>query len=318
LSLTQEGILIYTPTEIGQLRRAIGEVSFLDEPKARSMSDAVASGRCPPDLAPFWEMAEAAPTLWQKLGRDELVETYSIYGFFPGIYEMVYLPDSPAGIAFDGRTRGRVALVRGPEKGLVVKPWQSRREGEIAGIAADLGVGPRQYPSLPGFLTEELCPGVFFTELPPEGLDDARSFQLGRTLGEMLARLHSRRIYYNDATISDPEGRSHLLVSSDGRCRLIDFGVSVLLDHHPRLTGEEVYNCARTLPMFRIMSGMGLDQQGWESFLRDYGRTLAATPVEEIMARDRRFAEEGLAMAAQRLGEGIVGPFRRGFSATFA
>ena len=302
------------------------------------MSDAVAAGRCPPDLAPFWELADAAPALWQKLARDELVETCSVYGFFPGIYEMVYLAASPAEITFDGRTRGRVALVRGPdpaepspasasqpwpgqgdglEQGLVVKPWQSRREGEIAAIAADLGVGPRQYPSLPGFLTEELCPGVFFTELSPAELDDARLFQLGRTLGDMLARLHSRRIYYNDATLSDPEGRSHLLVSPEGRCRLIDFGVSVLLDHHPRLTGEEVYNCARTLPMFRLMSGMGLDQQGWDSFLRDYARTLAATPVEEIMGRDRRFTEEGLSMAAQRLGEGIVGPFRRGLAETY-
>ena len=282
------------------------------------MSEAVAAGRCPPDLAPFWELAETAPVLWQKLARDELVGIYSIYGFFPGIYEMVYLAESPAAIAFDGRSRGRVALVRGPERELVVKPWQSYREGEIAAIAADLDVGPRQYPSLPGFLTEELCPGVFFTELPPAELDDARLFQVGRALGEMLARLHSRRIYYNDATLSDPEGRSHLLVSPDGWCRLIDFGVSVLLDRHPRLTGEEVYNCACTLPMFRLMSGMGLDRRGWESFLRDYGRTLAATPVEEVMERDRRFAEEGLSMAAQRLGEGIIGPFRRGFSETYA
>ena len=89
------------------------------------------------------------------------------------------------------------------------------------------------------------------------------------------------------------------------------------LDRYPRLTGEEVYNCARTLPMFRLLSSMGLDRQGWDDFLAQYGRSVAATPVEEIMARDWRFTEEGLGMAAQRLGQGIVVPFRRGLAETY-
>jgi hypothetical protein len=36
-------------------------------------------------------------------------------------------------------------------------------------------------------------------------------YQLGRILGDMLARLHANQIFYNDATLSDPSGRSHLL-----------------------------------------------------------------------------------------------------------
>ena len=281
------------------------------------MSEAVAAGQCSPSLAPFWKLATDAPGLWGKLSQDKRCETYSVYGFFPGVYELVYGSDDPPAISFSGRTRGRVALIQGAGQGLVVKPFQSQREGEIAGTAGYLGIGPRQHPSIPGFLTEELCIGDFFTELPPQRLDDTALFQLGRTLGHMLARLHSRKIYYNDATISDPEGRSHLLVSSDGECRLIDFGVSVLLDRHPRLTGEEVYNWARTLPMFRLLSGMSLDRQGWHDFLAQYGKSVAATPVEEIMARDWRFAEEGLGMAAQGLGEGIAAPFRRGLVETY-
>ena len=219
---------VYDQQEIELLRSVIAGLAFLDDAAARSMSEAVAAGQCSPSLAPFWELATSAPDLWRKLARDQRLDTYSIYGFFPGVYELVYQGDDLSTLEFSGRTRGRVALIRGEGRGLVVKPLQSGREGEIARIAGDLAIGPRQYPSIPGFLTEELCAGEFFTELPPERLDDAALSQLGRNLGHMLVRLHSRKIYYNDATISDPEGRSHLLVSPDGKCRLIDFGVSVL------------------------------------------------------------------------------------------
>ncbi len=229
---------------------------------------------------------------------------------------MIYQREEPAALSFDGRTRGQVAIIQGPHRSLVIKPVQSQREAEIAAIAGQLGVGPQQYITVEGFLTEEFIPGKFFTELPPEQANSTTMYQIGRSLGNMLCRLHASQIYYNDSTLSDPNGRSHLLLS-DGHCRLIDFGISLLLDRHPRLDAEEAYNFARTLPMFSLFTRMGGEAQGLAQLVGRYQRRLAATSVDEIMARDLRFTEEGLRMASRYLGNHIVDPFNRGFTETY-
>ena len=266
-------------------------------------------------------------------------------------------------MTFDGRTRGRVAIFRFQEPsenpGLVVKPLQSRREGEIAQLAGAAQVGPTQYPSLAGFITEEFVPGVFFTDLATKRIadggngnadndndNDAIMYRIGRNLGGMLARLHRQQIYYNDATLSDPAGRSHLIVPPDWAvnasgnapggnvgsdinqsdaandnaeygCRLIDFGVSLRLDNHPRLEPEEVYNFVRTLPEFRLFSGMGLGGPELGRFLEQYRQRLAGVSKEAILNRDLRFVDEGLRLAARRLGDSIQAPFRAGFGEAY-
>ena len=272
-------------------------------------------------------------------------------------------------MTFDGRTRGRVAIFRFQEPsenpGLVVKPLQSRREGEIAQLAGAAQVGPTQYPSLAGFITEEFIPGVFFTDLAAKQIADAGNgngnstadadaimYRIGRNLGGMLARLHRQQIYYNDATLSDPAGRSHLIVPPDWAanaggnapggnvgsdrsnrsqsdagnaanynaeygCRLIDFGVSLRLDNHPRLEPEEVYNFVRTLPEFRLFSGMGLGGPELGRFLEQYRQRLAGVSKEAILNRDLRFVDEGLRLAARRLGDSIQAPFRAGFGEAY-
>ena len=171
------------------------------------------------------------------------------------------------------------------------------------------------------FIVEEIIAGAFFPELSAEVVDDRFMHQAGRRFGELLGRLHGERICYNDATLSDPEGRSHLMVSlvagSVGQAapqlRLIDFGISTILDKFPNLELEEVYNLVRVMPEFQLLSRMGMAGSEMSSFLSQYRRKLESIPVEDILARDRRFMEEGLALAARRLGPGIVTPFREGF-----
>ena len=141
--------------------------------------------------------------------------------------------------------------------------------------------------------------------------------QTGQRLGDMLAQLHRNKIYYNDTTLSDPSGRSHLIVLSDHSLRLIDFGVSLLLDQHPSLHPEEVYNFVRTLPMFHLFSRMGTSREDMAQLLEQYRHRLANTSIEEIMARDVRFMEEGLGMAANRMGTQIIEPIKLGFQETY-
>ena len=322
----------YTEEELERLRSAISQLQRKEGASPPEAEKAIADGRCPVHLAPFWSLAAGeceepgGRDLFNKLSRDPLIPHYSIYGFFPGIYPRVYLEGERPEFTREGRTRGPVALLRFANgEGVAVKPFQSNREPAIARLAGDAGIGPRQLPSLDGFIVEELVPGTFFTQLPSELLNDDFLYLAGKRLGGMLAALHTARIYYNDATISDPEGRSHLIIdphsgadeASLAGARLIDFGVSVLLDNHPALELEEVFNIIRTTPEFRILSRMGIQGKDLGRFLVQYRQRLATLSREEIMARDLRFTEEGLGQAAQRMGQRIVTPFREGFEAAY-
>ncbi len=311
---------IYTPTELETIHACIGELpnwAGTDWPERATA--AVSDGRCPSRLFLLWPLSESQPALFDKLLHDPLVESHSIYGLFPGLYEWVYGNGPPPQVSWEGRTRGRVGIFQKDNAGLVVKPLQNRREDEIAAIAGGLGVGPQQLPSLPGFLTEEYAPGAFFTDLPPQLLTGDFLRSLGVRLGRMLRSLHRTGIYYNDATLSDPDGRSHLLVTEDGQATLIDFGVSVLLDNHPqlslpRLSLEEVYNVARTDPNFQLFARLGVSQADMTAFLRQYRQTLAAAAPRDIMARDLTFFQQGLRQASAKMGDHIAAPMEQGFN----
>ena len=318
----------YSGPELEMLRKAIARLRNLPPEEAQQVAAAVRDGRCPVHLAPFWGLANEEPgfvngsQLYRKVAGDPLMSTYSCYGLFPGVYERIYCQGQRPRLNFDGRSRGRVALFRFENgEGLVVKPLQSRREASVAPLAGEVAVGPAQLPSIAGFLVEELVPGVFFTDLTPDSLNEEFMYLVGRRLGQMIRELHESAIYYNDATISDSDGRSHLIVHCGPQpttqpapdCRLIDFGVSVLLDNFPHLEPEEVFNLVRTTPEFRLLSRMGVQGNELGRFLAQYRQRLVNTSAEEILARDLRFFEEGLNQASQLLGNGIVPPVKAGF-----
>ena len=87
-------------------------------------------------------------------------------------------------------------------------------------------------------------------------------YQLGRRMGEILSKLHSRDILYNDVTWTDDMGKSHLIIPETTPAILIDYGVALRLNNHPNLTDEEVFNYARTLPGVNFTVESYILQQG--------------------------------------------------------
>ena len=114
-------------------------------------------------------------------------------------------------------------------------------------------------------------------------------------------------------TLSDPRGRSHFLVDEHGSCRLVDFGISVLLDRHPAVSREDVHNFVRTLPMYRLFRGIAEDEAQVDRFLEEYTGKLAASSKSEITSRDLEFIQQGLKMAGRRMGDRIIQPVQEGF-----
>ncbi len=316
----------YSLTELATIQRAIAPPP--PPPPAEFVG---IMGTLPPEwMQPFWKLSDLEPALFSRVSEDPWVVTLAQYAFFPPVLEWREQGRPIPRIRMTGRTRGPVAVLRPRDEAtgetIVIKPFQNTREDEIAAIAAGVNAGPAQFPSLPGYLTERFADGVFFTDLPPERRDPSTSSgratlqAVGLALGRMLRRLHDAGVYYNDATLADPEGRSHLIVAPvspepvEGlRCTLIDFGVSLLVSRHPDYTREEVHNFVRTLPMYRIMAGMAENRAEMDDFLAQYARQMAQATPEDIMARDLKFAQQGLSIAARRMGEGIIAPIREGF-----
>ena len=275
--------------------------------------------QCPEPLWPLWPLAQSDGALWNLLLEDERIARFSVYGLFPAAYPLVYGTDTDAAttIRYDGRTRGRVAIIANQLTAIVIKPCQSRREAEIAAVAGDLNVGPAQLPTIPGFISEEFVDGSFLTDLTSARGTPQRMYAVGQALAAALSSLHAAGVCYNDATISDPEGRSHIIVLPDGEIRLIDFGVALLLDNHPDgLTFEDAWNAARTDPMFRLFRQMtgGGDDDALARFVADYGRRLAGQTPAQIQARDWRIAEEGASLIAARFGPAAADALRQGLS----
>ena len=283
---------------------------------------AVRNGRCPERLWPLWPLANQGGELWELLVEDPRVTRFSVYGFFPAAYDLAYGDQAAdVDVRYDGRTRGRVAIITGELARrwvrVVIKPCQSPGEAEIARIAGELNLGPTQLPSVEGFLTEEFVPGPFLTDLRSQEASAERMHSIGFALGMTLSRLHAAGVCYNDATVSDPDGRSHTILRSDGGIRLIDFGVALLLQDHPaNLTFHDAYNAARTDPMFRLFRQMAsdADSDAFGRFVDDYGRRLARQSVEEIQSRDWRIADEGASIVAGRYGSLAADALRAGIS----
>ena len=271
-------------------------------------------GTMPPDwMLPFWKLSDLEPDLFIRVSQDRWVMALAQYAFFPTVLEWRVQGRSIPAFRTAGRTRGPVGILQSGGDQLAIKPFQNSREDEIASIAASVDAGPRQFPSLPGYLAEQFADGSFFTDLPPDRRDTATMRLVGLELGGILRRLHEAGIYYNDATLADPQGRSHLIVADDGGCTLIDFGVSLLLDRHPEYSREEVRNFARTLPMYRIFAGMADNREEMDRFLTQFGTQMAQATRRDIQARDLKFAQQGLAIAGQKLGQDIIPPLRDGF-----
>ena len=313
----------YDGRQLAELRNIIAGLARLTPDDIAVRDTAVADGKCSVALWPLWPLALADPALWATVVADERIAEFSVYGLFPGAYDLVYGDDAPAAeVRYDGRTRGRVAIISGRSGGepasIVIKPRQSQREAEIARIAGELGVGPGQLPTIDGFITEEYVAGTFLTDLAPESATTERMRRIGTALGTAIRSLHHAGICYNDATIADPDGRSHLIVPADGSIRLIDFGVALLLDDHPAgLTFQDAYNAARTDPMFRLFRKMSdrADDAALGKFIAEYGSGLSRQTVAEIQARDWRIADEGATMIASRFGPTAADALRAGMAA---
>ena len=303
----------YTEQEIKQIQDVISGKIILTPGQRERGKKKFSTEEPPRHLGNAIVFAITNPDLYQKLLRDERTKEFGLFGFFPESFPLVYGNETSPSLELGSGNRGYTFLFRHHVKNLVIKPVQSSRESEIANIAAELGIGPKQYETLEYFLTEELPQGKPFSQLRNSEITPEKMYELGRRVATILNKLHSREIFYNDTTITDDMGRSHLMVA-ESDVKLFDYGVALRLNNFPNLSDEEVFNYARTLP--GVNSSLALDQSldKINALVEKFRPDVQGFSKQNIMMRDLELTLEGLHFATFRLGGHIFEPFRKGFN----
>tara|TARA_Y100000310_G_scaffold70474_1_gene66140 strand:- start:1703 stop:2740 length:1038 start_codon:yes stop_codon:yes gene_type:complete len=188
---------------------------------------------------PLLPLQEKDPDLYRRVMEDPLVQQFSVFTFFPLLIDHINADPNNVGISYSPfGNRGLVAAVRTPDGYFIMKPVQSPDEARLVGTIGENRLGPRQYQSIGGYLTEELLNAVPLHSL--QGLTPQSAESLGEQVAEMYRQLHSLDITYVDWIMqTDPNFKSHVLVGEEGP-KLIDFGVATDLSKYPNFSPRDV------------------------------------------------------------------------------
>lgn len=239
--------------------------------------------------------------LFDKLQRDPRIGRFSFTMFFPVLGG--HLDSDLADVEITirpTRTRGFAARILVEGKDVVIKPIQSPDEPKIAKYAGEQGIGPGQYETLDGFLTEEFLPGKLFSQVSRE-LDSGSARAIGLRVAEILSILHKANFVFNDVIFDDDFGGSHLIVDTTKGTRLIDFGVSIDLTAFPNLTDEQIYRVLLTLPGIGglIQAGM-MERDELDARIAQMKETLQHESRDGLIVRDIHFVHEGLGITSMK------------------
>ncbi|MBI1970367.1 hypothetical protein HYS47_01330 [Candidatus Woesearchaeota archaeon] len=305
----------YTDEELQQIRSGLLSLRQISQDDAVRIRTIFSERQYPPTLLPFAYLLQANPELFEKLSRDELVQRFSSLAFFPETYPLFYEHDVVPVLESRLGNRGTTVIVKHPIKTVVIKPYQSNREPVIARIAAEEGVGPQQFGSLDGYITEAYVDGVPFCRLKA----DAPVYEIGRRIGEIFTKLHRRGVYYNDTTLDNDMGGSHIIVPAQGQAMLIDFGVALQTGNHHAWGDEEVIDFLRTMPLFGATVGYvgALSAKDIKGFADAGRRDLETMTRDNVLDRDIQFIQEGLSIIAMRLGGRFANQVMAGFESSY-
>lgn len=238
-----------------------------------------------------------SPELQEKIKNDEMFKKYSIAMFFPIIGDRIIAGEHVEVSPVKTTTRPGGLKVVFDDKSYVIKSLENKNESDVARIASDIGVGPRQFESINGNLTEEWIEGDLIAKLNPEQCTPEYMEELGVKIGSAIKKLHDKNIVINDQLLRDDFGKSHILVNANHEVTFIDFGASVDLSKFPDLTDDQTYSLMYSDPFARMSLGNVEDSNQTQNAIRDYKKYLldTYTTKEELI--------QGIDF--QRLGEGL-------------
>lgn len=184
-------------------------------------------------LIPFLRLKNENYALFEKILLDERAVRLSFFMFFPLLEEKLDGGMENVKLTIlNTKTRGAAAKIEFDGSAFMIKKVKSPLEPEVARFAGEARIGPKQYETLEGYLTEEFLSGTPFLEA--KGMNNNEAALMGVRLGHMLCELHLQGIRFNGSILDGSKGDCHLLIDLMGAERLVDFGDA------ERVKGEEL------------------------------------------------------------------------------
>jgi len=248
------------------------------------------------------------PELMAKIESDPVVAEFGIAVFFPVIGDRIINGETPKVESINANTRGRGFKATFKDGAYITKPLENSEEVKIAKAMAEIGVGPEQFESLPGYITEQFAEGVAVSKLAPERCTPEFMQELGAKIAEAIKKVHDKGILINDQLLADDFSKSHTIVGADGKICFIDFGASIDLNDYPNISDEAVRLIMRSDGIASMSLGMATPENigGIISDYRNRRLSLCKTKKEVIARYDGQLLNEGLSFLSDRIGHDAV------------
>lgn len=254
------------------------------------------------------------PSLMEKIQADPLVAECSVIMFFPVICERILqTSERPTIEPVNAGTRERVIKAVFEDGAYIIKSLENSQEPAVAKLMAEIGVGPEQFQSIEGYITERFVEGQAVNRIESDKCTPEYMDKLGFDIGEAVKKIHEKGILINDQLLSDDFGKSHTIVGLDGKICFVDFGASVDLNNFPEISDEAVRLIIRSDAYASLKLGM-LSEQDLPAFIDHYRQNVLSrykTKEEVIDRYDGQLIGEGFSFLSQRVPN--VGSLAVGF-----
>jgi len=242
--------------------------------------------------------------LLDKIKTDSLYASCSITMFFPMISERIQ--DTNEVPKIEGLKTGarNIAIkVSFAEESYVIKTTENDQEPVIAKSMAEIGVGPKQFESIDGYITEEFVEGHTISGIAKNKCTPEYMEELGQKIATAIELVHDRNILINDQLLVDDNSKSHTIVTPEGSIRFIDFGAAVDLTNYPDISDEAVRLIIRS-DAFAAMGLESIPQEQIPGYIKLYRENVLGklkTKKEVIDRYDGQLLQEGLYFLSKRL-----------------
>lgn len=243
--------------------------------------------------------------LLKKVSSDPLVDIYGKSMFFPIVGDRIKNGERPTIQQIYTTTRAEaVKIVFEENDNYVIKATENSNEPIIAKIIDNMGIGPEQFESLNGYITEKFIEGTTINKLGSEMDTPELMEEIGHKIGESLKRIHQKGILINDQLLSNDYNKSHTIISSGGNVYFIDFGASVDLTDFPNISDEAVYLIINSDTFMSMSLSMIVDKEERLDFINKYRLNILNSfkTKEEVIDRyDGQLLDEGFSFLSQRI-----------------
>src|SRR3989344_7489807 len=123
---------MYTEQELIEVQNILTGERSLSSQEIETLRNEFGNKQIPNYLSSFIGLFATNHDLYRKILVDNRVTEYSLFGFFPETFGLVYGSEVSPKISFDGGNRGMVGIVKHPTKKIVIKPTQNSIEHEVA------------------------------------------------------------------------------------------------------------------------------------------------------------------------------------------